>query len=204
MRRYILALVIFLVSITTGYGKEYQSSFGFSVDIPEHWLVLTTQELKDNPDLFDLDKLDEKKFGKVNRDLLKSVIGRIQSGAVEIYFNQETSDIHFSDNINVVKIIGKIPENDNQLREVCDSLPEQLSSVFGRRIKAYQCKLKSVNNLDSLFLEFDGMVKGTRSIQYQIQKSSNVQIIVTVTCRNATLERVKKEFEDIVQSIRFK
>jgi hypothetical protein len=204
MTRYILALVMFFISITPGHGKEYQSSFGFTVDIPEHWLVLTRQELKDNPALFDPDKLDEKKFGKVNKDLLKSVIGRIQSGGVEIYFNQESPDIHFSDNINVVKIIGRTPENDNQLHEVCDSLPEQLSSAFGRRIKVYQCKLKSLNNLDSLFLEFDGMVKGTRSIQYQIQMSSNVQIVVTATCKDTTLEIVRKEFEDIVGSIRFK
>jgi hypothetical protein len=58
--------------------------------------------------------------------------------------------------------------------------------------------------LDSLFLEFDGMVKGTRSIQYQIQMSSNVQIVVTATCKDTTLEIVRKEFEDIVGSIRFK
>ena len=201
MRRYILVILIIFLFITPGYGKEYQSSFGFTVDIPEHWLVLTRQELKDNPDLFDLDKME---FGKVDKNLLKNVISKIQSGGVEIYFNQETPNIHFNDNINVVKTIGKIPQNDNQLRKVCELLPEQLSSAFGRKIKVYQCKLKNVNRLDCLFLEFDGMVEGTRSIQYQIRKSISVQIIITATCKNTTLKTVRNEFENIVHSIKFK
>ena len=124
MKRYALVVLFIFITITPVYSKEYQSSFGFTVDIPEHWLVLTRQELKENPDLFDFDKND---FGNLDKNLLKNVVSEIKSGQMEVYFNQKTSDSNFSDNINVMKQIGKIPENNTQLREVCNLLPDQLS-----------------------------------------------------------------------------
>ena len=199
MKRYVLVVLFIFITITPVYSKEYQSSFGFTVDIPEHWLVLTRQELKENPDLFDSDK---KEFGNLDKNLLKNVVSKIKSGQVEIYFNQKTSDSNFADNINVAKQIGKIPGNNTQLREVCNLLPEQLSSYFGRRIKLYQCILKDVKGLKSLFVEFDGVIEGTRNIQYQIQKSPSVQIIITATCKNTVLNTIRKEFDRIILSIR--
>ncbi len=194
----LLVFIIFL-AITPAYGKEYQSSFGFTVDIPTHWLVLTRQELKENPDLFDFDK---KEFGSIDKNLLKNVVSGIKSGRIEFFFNQKTSDSSFSDNINVAKQIGKIPENDTQLREICDALPGQLSAYFGRKIACYQCKLKDINGLKSLFLEFDGVIEGTRSMQYQIQKSPSVMIIFTATCKNSVLDTIREEFERIILSIK--
>ena len=201
MRRYIFVVLVISFFIGPVHAKEYQSSFGFTVNIPEHWLVLTRQELRDNPDVFDFDK---KQFGNIDKNLLKDVISRIESGSVEIYYNQETSDNVFSDNINVVKTIGRIPENEGELREVCSLLPGQLSSAFGKEVKVHRCGLKKVNKLDSLFLEFDGVVEGTRNIQYQIQKSSSISIVITATCKNTTLETMRNQFEDIVYSIKMK
>ncbi len=199
MRRYIFVVLLIFIVITPAYGKEYQSSFGFTVDLAGHWLVLTRQELKENPDLFDL---DEKQFGNVDKNLLKNMASQIKAGGVEIYFNEETSDSNFADNINVAKQIGKFPENNTQLREECDSLPEQLSSIIGTEIKVYQCKFKNINGLRSLFLECDGLIEGTRTLQYLIQKSPSVQIVFTATCKNGVLNAIRKEFDAIILSIR--
>ena len=199
MRRYTLIVLVIFLFVTPVSGKEYQSSFGFTIDIPGHWLVLTRQELKENPDLFDFDKKD---FANVDKNLLKNITSEIKSGRVEVYFNQKTSDSSFADNINVAKQIGKIPENNTELREVCDLLPEQLSSYFGRGIKLYQCKLKSISGLESVFLEFDGVIERTRTIQYQLQKSPSVQIIITATCKNSVLNTIRKEFDKMILSIR--
>ncbi len=198
MRRYILVVLLIFIAVTPAFGKEYKSSFGFTIDIPTHWLVLTRQELKENPDLFDFDR---KEFGSIDKNLLETIASAIKSGRVEFFFNQETSDSRFSDNINVVKQVGKTPENDTQLRKMCDSLPEQLTSYFGRKIECYQCKLKDINGLKFLFLEFEGVIEGTRSIQYQIQKSPGVQIIITATCRNSVLDTIREEFTRIIFSI---
>jgi hypothetical protein len=187
------------IAITPAFGKEYQSSFGFTLDIPEHWLVLTSQELKENPDLFDL---SEKKFPNIEKNLLKNIDSKVKSGQVEYYFNKNTSDSSFSDNINVMKQVGSIPQNDTQLREVCSSAPGQLSSYFGREIKVYQCKLVDINNLKSLLLEYDGIFEGTINIQYHIQKSPSVKILMTATCKNSVLDTIRKEFNRIVLSIK--
>jgi hypothetical protein len=199
MKRYTLVVLLIFIAITPVYGKEYKSSFGFTVDIPEHWLVLTKEELKENPDLFDFDK---KRFVNLDKDLLKSIDSKVKSGQVEFYFNQKTSDSSFADNINVIKQIGKIPENNTQLREVCNPAPKQFSSFFGREIKVYQCKLVDINDLKSLFLEYDGALEGTRTIQYLIQKSPGVQIMITATCKNSVLDTIRKEFNRIVLSIK--
>jgi hypothetical protein len=104
--------------------------------------------------------------------------------------------------MNIMKHVGKIPENNRQLREMCGSFPKQLSSAFGRKIECYQCKLKEINGLTFLFLEFEGVLEETRSLQFQIQKSPGVQIIITVTCKNSVLDTIREEFERIISSIK--
>jgi hypothetical protein len=199
MIRNVLIILSIVIVITPVYGKEYQSSFGFTIDIPEHSLVLPRQELKENPDLFDFDKKD---WGKIDKKNLKDLTNKVTPGDVEFYFNQKTSDGIFADNINAMKGIGKIPENNTQLLEACQSAPKEFSSYFGKKMQFYQCKLVNINNLKSLFLEYDGIGEGTRNIQYIIQKSPGVQIIITATCKNSVLETIRKEFTEIVLSIR--
>jgi hypothetical protein len=62
--------------------------------------------------------------------------------------------------------------------------------------------LKDINGLKSLFLEFDGVIEGTRSMQYQIQRSPSVQIVFTATCKNSVLDTIREEFERIILSIK--
>jgi hypothetical protein len=56
--------------------------------------------------------------------------------------------------------------------------------------------------LNAFYVEFDGVADGTRSVTYEIQKSQNVIISLTATCKNRTLPIIKKEFEEILASIK--
>ena len=76
MKKILFTLLIFLALSNITFAKEYQSSYGFSIDVPEHWLVLTPDELKNNPDLFDFENAD---FGGIDKTLLKQVINKIWS-----------------------------------------------------------------------------------------------------------------------------
>jgi hypothetical protein len=58
--------------------------------------------------------------------------------------------------------------------------------------------------LNAVSTEFDGVVEGTRSMTYEIQKSPSIIIVLTATCKNKTLSIIKKEFEDMVSSIKMK
>jgi hypothetical protein len=199
MRKFALVALLVFILIAPSYAKVYESSFGFTVDVPGHWLVMTAREFRENPDLINFDRSE---FGNVNKDLIKNVADKIRSGQIEAYINKKTSDNSFADNINVLKQAGAIPENKTRLRETCNSLPGDLSAAFGKKVKLYECKLVSKNNLKTLFLDFDGVIQGTRSIQYQIQKSPSVMIIVTATCKNSSLDAIRKEFDRIVFSIK--
>ncbi len=196
---YISVVLLIIIVITPAFGKEYQSSFGFTVNIPEHWLVLTRKELKDNPNLIDF---KDKSFRNISKNLLKDVESPIKSGQYEMYCNQNTSDDTFVDNIMVRTATGKIPENNSQLRELCDSAPKQLSSYFGRKVNIYQCKLLDINGVKTLFVEGDGAVEKTRTIQYILQRSPGIKLTFTLTCKNAVVDTIRKEFDRIVLSIK--
>ena len=200
MIKTLLVPIILFLSVCIADAKEYNSSFGFNVDVPEHWLVLTPDEIKTNPDLFDFENRD---FGKIDKDILKQMKTKILNGSVEIYFNQDTSEIEFADNVNIMKSVGRLPSKGIAVQNQCSNLGAQLSNYFGRQINLYQCKLTVVDNLPALYSEFDGAVEGTRSLQYQVQRSPSVLLIITATCKLKTLDIIRNEFVDIIRSINF-
>ena len=73
-------MLIFFASTNLTFAKVYKSNYGFKINVPEHWLVLTQAELKENPDLFDFENTD---FGKIDKNLLKQVINNIKTGNAE-------------------------------------------------------------------------------------------------------------------------
>lgn len=77
-----------------------------------------------------------------------------------------------------------------------------MSSAYGKPIDLYECGMRNLNDGWALFLEFDGVVDGTTSIQYQILKSPGVVIIITGTCKNSVLDSNRTDLEDIVNSLR--
>jgi hypothetical protein len=209
MKRLILIALALLISAcdapkAKGYEsslskeKRYESSFGFSVEIPSHWLVVTSQEIKDNPDLFDLQKVDS---GYMDKDFLREIIQMVRSGKIEYWFNTLTSDSQFNDNVSVGKLLGAIPKNENDLPSLSE-LASEGSKFYGRRINCYTCELREVNGINTMYIDCDGAMKGTRSIQYIFQKSNSVQIFITATCKNSVLDTVRGEFTNIVNSLR--
>lgn len=198
MKRIILLIVPILLLAAPSFAETYSSSFGFSVDIPEHWLIMSKEELRDNPDLFNY---ENEAFKKIDKSVFEQTRELISSGNVEIYYNQITSDTKFSDNINVTKRIGRLPRSPSESQEVCSSLSVMLSKIFGKSVDVYECGLQYIGGIDAFYSEFDGVIDGTRSMQYQIEKSSGVLIIFTATCKNETEPVIKKEFKNIVSSI---
>jgi len=201
MKKFIIVFLFIFTTANIASGKEYKSSYGFSINVPGHWLVLTREELKENPDLFNFENMDS---GNIDKNLLKQVQENIRNGNTEIYFNQNTSDEVFSDNINVLKYPGQLPDANQDMGELCNGLKAEFTKYFGRQINIYQCEMKSINNKRALLTEFDGAKSGTTSIQYQLQKSPSVLIVITATSKNNTVDIIRKEFHQMVKSIQFK
>lgn len=201
MRKFALIFLILVVWSTGALAEQYSSPFGFSMNIPSHWLIVSAQEIRKNPDLFNFNK---ETFKNVNPSMLEQIKEMIVSGRVEMFFNQKTGDGSFNDNINIFKRTGQLPQNPSESKKACDGLPGQLASAYGKPTKVYSCGTKKVSGLNAVSTEFDGVVEGTRSMTYEIQKSPSIIIVLTATCKNKTLSIIKKEFEDMVSSIKMK
>ncbi|MCK5553757.1 MAG: hypothetical protein KAJ09_11470 [Deltaproteobacteria bacterium] len=52
MKKVILSFVILVFWISPSSAETYDSPFGFTIDIAPHWLIISKQEVKENPDLF--------------------------------------------------------------------------------------------------------------------------------------------------------
>lgn len=196
-----LLLSLIATAANIAVAAEYDSFYGFRIDVPEHWIVLTRSELRENSDLFDFENAD---FGNIDKNLIKQVISKIQSGNIEIYLNQNTSDPSFTDNINIIKQAGKIPKAGKDLQKQCGELKTQLSRYFGRSIALYRCEITSVDNKSALVTEFDEAISGTTSMQYQFQHSPSILIIITATGKNETTDIIRKEFHQMVNTITFR
>lgn len=192
----LIALCVFALPV---YAKQYVSSMGFTIDIPSDWLVMSAQEAKSNADMF---STDGSAFKNMDPHLLQKIKDMIQSGRVELYFNQETKGGGFADNVNMSKQLGRLPTKDADLKPLCSALPGELSRAFGRRIKMFRCALTSVDKMPALLTEFDGAVANTRVIQYQIQLTPNVKLLATATSKINSLPRIRSEFDAMVGSIR--
>jgi hypothetical protein len=167
--------ILILVGCSASLSAEtYHSSFGFSIKIPTHWLILSKQEVKDNPDLFNF---ESEFFKSTDKRMLNQIKNMILSGKVEIYYNQNTTNAFFQDNINVFILMGRLPQTASESEEKCKNIPGELSRAYGKHVKVYNCGLRNVSGLKAFYSEFDGLVDGTRSIQYQIQKSPSIIII---------------------------
>ena len=199
MKKMILIILILVSWSATLSAETYHSSFGFTINIPSHWLIVSKQELKDNPDLFNF---ENEVFKNTDKAMLNQIKNMILSGKVEIYYNQNTINPYFRDNINVFILAGRLPQTVSASKAACRSLPAEFSRAYGKHIKVYNCGSRKVSGLNAFYSEFDGVVDRTKSIQYQIQKSPSVIITITATCKNQSLKIIKKEFKDIVSSIK--
>jgi tetratricopeptide (TPR) repeat protein len=197
----ILTLLIFVSFVSLASGETYQSFFGFSINIPPHWLVMSGEEIKKNPDLFDFDKGP---FKNADKNFLQQIKTQVTQGKLEFYFNKNTSDNYFSDSINVNKEIGQIPQSNSEMKKECDNLPSQFAKMFGKPITFYSCGLRKISGLNAVYLEYDGILENTRGIAYVIQFTQNVTITFTLTCKNKIVNEMRKEFDDIIATVKMK
>ena len=175
---------------------DYKSSYGFSTKLSKDWLILTKDQIKSNPKIFDL---ENKAFKGVNKAMLTQVKKNILAGRTEIMYNTKGTGSGFGDNINVMVTMGNLVKK-TQENQLCTQMPQAFKKMFGRSIKFYECGLKKVGNIKALHLNFDEVVKGTRSVQYQFQTGPRKLVIATLTCKNSNYEKLNKEFNDFIRN----
>ena len=64
------------------------------------------------------------------------------------------------------------------------------------------CELRDMVGRRALYLQFDGAIAGTKTLQYQIERNAQVTLVLTATAATPNLPRMLGEFEAMVASMR--
>ncbi len=197
-----LLLVGLLLGVArTSYAEELNSSFGFTAQVPEGWIIFSRAELRENSDLFEgIAELPG--FGDADSRAVAQIEAQIRAGKIEVLFRTAGSEPGFVDNINVVKQIGRLPSASGA-DAYCKSSGAELAKVVGRSLEFYECSAANGLSSFAIYTEFEGIVPGTRSMQFQIRKSQNVMVVVTATASNGTADDVRPDLHSMAKSLRF-
>ncbi len=188
MRRFVVLAAIVGMIATAASAKDYPSSFGFTFSAPDTWLIMTKPELVTN-----------QVFATADAGL-KS---KVDAGSVEIYYDRATSDSTFADNVNVTLGTGKIPATPDAVKDKCTRYGEALAKAAGRTLAVATCEERDLGSSKTFYIEYEGKVAGTVTMQYQILRPDAKMVFVTATCKKSSLDKFRPDFEAIVKSIRF-
>jgi hypothetical protein len=182
-------LAVFLILAAAAPAKEYTSSFGFTFSAPDAWLIMTKQELVSNPVFTDADP---------------GVKAKVESGSVEILYDTTTSDATFTDYVDVkLGPRGAVPDGPDDVTAGCAKYAQKLAKAAGRTLAVAKCEVRDVGALKMFYVEYQGIVAETVTMQYQLARPDGRLVYLTATCKQSSLDKFRPDFEAIVKSIKF-
>ena len=195
-------LVLSTIGATFGArAGEYESDFRFGISVPDVWLVLTGSEVADKADVF-LGEGGSSGLGSVPLAVRRVVYDRVRAGELEVFYRRESAPGSFIDNVNILIQPANLPSTVEQIEGVCKVLPGEFSRVFGRPVAMDVCEIRERVGRRALYLQFDGAIQGTTTLQYQLQRGRGLTLVLTATAATENLPRLMGEFEEMVASIR--
>jgi len=182
------------------FWKTHNSSLGFSIDLPPGYLVISKEELKQNPEI--LDDL----YATVEKTLLKSANetfkeqfkAKLESGNIEIY-RRSNSRV----SITVRKEIGGSPQTHDELRRWCEEVALEYKNV-GISVNLQKCELRKLGELPALYLVTEMPAYKAAVVQYAVQKSSAIQLFFSAGTKTQALETTENEFDQIMKSLKLR
>lgn len=202
----ILALLLVLSGIaaaTPAQAGEFRSGFGFGISVPDVWLVLTRGEVERHQAAFlEEDAGGQGALERIPTPTRRLVFDRIRAGELEVFYRRENESALFVDNVNFLLQRAGLPATREQLTHLCRVLPLEFSRVFGRPIAMEACELRDRARGPALYLQFEGALPGTTTMQYQLPRGGDATLVITATTVRASLPRLQDELEGMVESIR--
>lgn len=205
MRKYASFLALAIIFIWTGssYAEMHKcAALGYQVDLPTGWHAVDLQKMQADPKILETAVADANKgsWKTANKDLTGNVQKMLNSGRIEYFVNSQ----YPNSVISVNETQGKLPKTDAEIISVCESLPKELADLAGKPIQVHNCQAGSVADSNALFIASDAYTDGSKSFQYEVQKSPNEILVFTATCPDASCDQVHKEMWGIIRSVQFK
>ncbi len=184
----VLAVTV-LAGASAAVAKDYPSGFMFTFSAPDTWLVMTKAELASNPVLANADA---------------GLKAKVQSGALEVYYDRATSDATFTDYVDVwLGAKGTIPNTPDEAKAECTQYADRLAKAAGRPLALAVCEGRTVGAAKTFYVEHDGRTPDTVTMQYQFLRQDGKLLFVRGRCKKSSLDKFRPDFEAIVKSIRF-
>jgi len=185
----------------TAFAGTYQSDFGFRIELPAGWTIVSKKGVKEKPEVvkavFEMAE-QNRTLADMPEALFNKLQEKIAGGEVEYYYR--TDSPNFS--ISVYQDNGSIPESPDTAQEACRSLPEQFTKVSKNpSVKVYDCRLTVLGNTPALYVAADAYERGQRYVQYMVQKAPNEVLLFTATSTGKLdFDSMKATFDDIMRT----
>jgi len=197
--------VLFSVCLcSASLAKDIESHLGFTARINDKWICLSKEEVSKNAELFESNMKGLQ--SKASPEVMEKVKRQLESGNMVIVYCVPSSSPLFADNINITKSLGFVPKSSSGDLE---KLKKELSAAIGAALGKKDFSLEKLDLLklggkDAMRLEYPGVSKDTRVVQYMIQASQNFTLNVTFSCHVCVGKERLAEFEDFVKSMKDK
>ncbi len=198
-RTFILnALILLCCSLTTSISiaKNVNSTFGFSMQVEDDWMFFSEKEVSDPVAI--TQKLKAYGFSQAGID---DIIQRVSSGSSEmLYIPTEGNQFSENDNINMIKSYGFLPEKET-FPELCKATEQQISQAFRKETKMDKCEYRQHGKFTSVYLEFNGLIEGTRNAQYHLHGESDLYLVFSLTSTNVYFKKSNLALDVMLNSI---
>ena len=201
MKKIFLSVLLLFFSIEQSFAKEVRTRFGFYVDLPNNYMQLTAN----------LDELLKKdKDNEINMD--KEFFNEMMSGAsrsdlnIEYFFPKKKYDPEKNMIYIIVQNSVTFDELlDFSLNEICQAMTENLSGLYKKKVKLYDCKFnpKSIDKKNSsgiYFVESDGSLLNQRLYMVILEMSDGGMTTFAAGCEIRHCNNFKKDLFAITNS----
>jgi hypothetical protein len=189
-----ILLTLFVLFFSSSVlAKEYKSIHGFKINIPDDYIVVTSNNFNEVIDIiknivdFDMDYWNE------------SVIPGLTNQNVEFLFNTDNFN-----NINFVSVKKSYIEiNKNILPSLCPAIKKGLSELVKRDGIQINCNISSIPGImgKSIYVEHYDFLPGATTFQFMFYTDYENLVYATLTCFYEDCVKSKLVFEDILFSI---
>ena len=196
MRYFFIFITFFLHN---SFAKEYITQFGFKIDIPNNYIVISEDNLDETTDF-----VRDQGF---NMSAWNNAISNLSSQkTITIYnINDIENNSEFLHNINFSSEPIPFEEiKSSDLDMYCPYYQNMLSDVSNKYVDQLSCNLTREPGLkgNSLYLEHYGIFPNALSIQYFFWIDNDNFVSSTLTCLKEKCFDDKKTFKKIISSLR--
>jgi len=174
MKKFFLTIILLLLSSHIAFSKEVRTRYGFYIDLPKNYTSLSAnmdeilKKDKDNEVQINKDYFNEMMAGSTRADM-----------NIEYFFPKKKYKAEFNNIYIMVQDLSIKEFLAYSTQEVCDAMVVNLSGLFNKTVKLYDCQLnpKNIDMKNSpgvYYFETDGPFENQRMHAIMLQTSAGM------------------------------